>query len=87
MVVLLVAQLLPESHHGALYWEQQHPLLGDGRIRNMFFVVVILRLEALPGVFYSFVRKTINGLNYLGKAQIVCKSFRNKKISTFFIHY
>lgn len=40
MVVLLVAQLLPESHRCTLYWEQQHPLLGDDLIRNMFVFVV-----------------------------------------------
>lgn len=40
MVVLLVAQLLPESHRCTLYWEQQHPLLGDDRTRVRFVFVV-----------------------------------------------
>lgn len=39
MVVLLVAQLLPESHRCTLYWEQQPPLLGDDGTRNMFAFV------------------------------------------------
>lgn len=53
MVVLLVAQLLPESHRCTLYWEQQHPLLGKDRICHLFVFVVyisyVMTCEALLG--------------------------------------
>lgn len=53
MVVLLVAQLLPESHRCTLYWEQQHPLLGKDRICHLFVFVVYISYVRHVSLFWG----------------------------------
>lgn len=73
----LVAQLLPESYHSTLYGNRQHPLLGYSGLLLFYFFNCLVSL--VQGLFYYSVRKIIKDLNHLGKAQLVCKSFVNRK--------